>query len=130
MIKIQNLTKWYGNVLAVDDISFDVTAGSIVGFLGPNGAGKSTTLKILTCYLPATSGKVTVDGRDILSDSLAVRRSIGYMPEAVPLYPEMRVGELLSFRAAMRDIPRSRRSAAVGRAAQERRGGPLSGLRR
>ena len=118
MIEIRNLTKWYGNVLAVDNISFDVTAGSIVGFLGPNGAGKSTTLKILTCYLPATSGKVTVAGNDILSDSLAVRRSIGYMPEAVPLYPEMRVGELLSFRAAMRDIPRRQRSAAVDRAAE------------
>ena len=113
MIDVKNLTKWYGRVLAVDDISFHVGKGRIVGFLGPNGAGKSTTLKMLTCYLPATSGTVTVAGHDVLGDSLAVRRKVGYMPESVPLYPEMRVREYLMFRAALRDIPRRKRSAAV-----------------
>ncbi len=118
MIEAKHLTKWYGPVLAVDDISFQVEKGRIVGFLGPNGAGKSTTLKILTCYIPATSGKVTIAGHDVLSESLEVRRNVGYMPEAVPLYPEMRVRELLMFRAALRDIPAGERQAAVDRVAE------------
>lgn len=118
MIEVRHLTKWYGRFLAVDDISFDVQKGQIVGFLGPNGAGKSTTLKILTCYQPASSGTVTVDGLDVLRDSLEVRRRMGYMPEAVPLYPEMRVEELLTFMAAMRDIPASKRRSAVESAAE------------
>jgi len=118
MIEVKNLTKWYGRVLAVDNISFGVAQGEIVGFLGPNGAGKSTTLKIITCYLPATSGTVTVAGHDVLAESLEVRRNIGYMPEAVPLYPEMRVRELLMFRAALRDIPRKKRKGAVDRVAE------------
>ena len=119
MIEVKNLTKRYGQVLAVDRISFEVAKGSIVGFLGPNGAGKSTTLKIMTCYLPATSGKVTVAGLDVLTQSLEVRRKIGYMPEAVPLYPEMRVREYLMFRAALRDVPARDRKAAVARAARQ-----------
>jgi ABC-2 type transport system ATP-binding protein len=102
----------------VDDVSFFVETGRIVGFLGPNGAGKSTTLKILTCFHPATSGQATVAGFDVLSESLEVRRRIGYMPEAVPLYPEMRVGEFLRFRAALRDIPRRQRRSAVDRVAE------------
>jgi len=118
MIDVQKLTKWYGRVLAVDRISFHVEKGTIVGLLGPNGAGKSTTMKILTCYLPATSGKATVAGHDVLSESLAVRRTVGYMPESVPLYEEMRVSEFLMFRAALRDIPRRRRGAAVDRVAE------------
>jgi len=118
MIDVQNLTKWYGNVLAVDDISFHVNQGQIVGFLGPNGAGKSTTLKILTCFLPATSGTVTVAGHDVLRESLDVRRQVGYMPEAIPLYPEMRVRELLTFRAALRDLPRRERNKAIDRAVE------------
>ncbi len=118
MIEVKNLTKWYGRVLAVDDISFEVDKGSIVGFLGPNGAGKSTTMKILTCYQPATSGTAAVAGYDVLSDSLSVRRNVGYMPEAVPLYNEMRVGEYLRFRASLRDIPASRRGAEVDRVAE------------
>lgn len=118
MIEVRNLTKWYGNVLAVDNISFDVVKGTIVGFLGPNGAGKSTTLRIITCYQPATSGTVTLDGYDVLAESIKVRQRIGYMPETVPLYPEMRVRELLTFRAALRDIPRPRRRAAVDRVAE------------
>jgi ABC-2 type transport system ATP-binding protein len=118
MIDVKHLTKWYGPVLAVDDISFQVEKGRIVGFLGPNGAGKSTTLKILTSYLPATSGKVTIAGHDVLSESLEVRRNIGYMPEAVPLYPEMRVRELLRFRAALHDVPARERKAAIDRVAE------------
>ncbi|MCE5325034.1 MAG: ABC transporter ATP-binding protein [Planctomycetaceae bacterium] len=118
MIDVKNLTKWYGPVLAVDNISFHIEKGTIVGFLGPNGAGKSTTLKILTCYLPATSGTVTVAGCDVLSQSLAVRRQVGYMPESVPLYGEMRVRDYLMFRAALRDIPSAKRKAAVERVAE------------
>ena len=118
MIDVKDLTKWYGNILAVDHISFHIDKGQIVGFLGPNGAGKSTTLKILTCYLPATSGRATVAGHDVLSESLQVRRNIGYMPEAVPVYPEMRVREYLTFRAALRDIPARQRRAAVDRVAE------------
>lgn len=115
MIDVTHLTKWYSRVLAVDDISFHVEQGRVVGFLGPNGAGKSTTLKIITCYLPASSGTVTVNGLDVLSDSLAVRRQVGYMPESVPLYDEMRVREYLRFRASLRDIPARQRAAAVDR---------------
>ncbi|MBN1555630.1 MAG: ATP-binding cassette domain-containing protein [Phycisphaerae bacterium] len=115
MIDVKHLTKWYSQVLAVDNISFRVEKGRIVGFLGPNGAGKSTTLKIITCFLPASSGTVTLNGLDVLSESLAVRRQIGYMPENVPLYEEMRVREYLTFRAALRDIPAKRRPAAIDR---------------
>ncbi|MFP4105381.1 MAG: ABC transporter ATP-binding protein [Phycisphaerae bacterium] len=118
MIEVKHLTKWYGRVLAVDNISFTVGKGRVVGFLGPNGAGKSTTLKILTCYLPATSGTATIDGYDVLSESLEVRKRIGYMPESVPLYPEMRVREYLMFRAALRGLPRSERRRAVDRATE------------
>jgi len=115
MIHVSHLTKTFGRVTAVDDISFDVKADSVVGFLGPNGAGKSTTLKVMTCYLPATSGTITIDGLDVLANSLAVRQRIGYMPESVPLYPDMRVSEYLHFRASLRDIPRKARAAAVDR---------------
>lgn len=118
MIEVKNLTKWYGPVLAVDNISFEIPKGQIVGFLGPNAAGKSTTLKIITCYLPATSGRVTVAGHDVLSESLQVRQKVGYMPETVPLYAEMRVREYLMFRAALRDIPVRDRKAAVERVAE------------
>lgn len=118
MIEARHLTKWYGNILAVDDVSFQIAKGQIVGFLGPNGAGKSTTLKMLTCYLPATMGSATVDGHDVLTDSLAVRRKIGYMAESVPMYPEMRVREFLNFRAALRDIPAAQRSTAIDRVAE------------
>ncbi len=115
MIDVSHLTKWYNQVLAVDDISFHVEKGRVVGFLGPNGAGKSTTLKIMTCYLPASSGTITVNGLDVLADSLAVRQQVGYMPESVPLYDEMRVREYLTFRAALRDIPAKERRLAVDR---------------
>jgi len=118
MIDVKNLTKWYGPVCAVDHVSFHVEKGMIVGLLGPNGAGKSTTMKILTCYLPASGGTATVAGYDILGESMNVRRNVGYMPESVPLYGEMRVRELLMFRSALRDIPHRQRRAAVDRAAE------------
>ena len=118
MIEVENLTKWYGNTLAVDRATFSVEEGRIVGFLGPNGAGKSTTLRILTGFLPASSGQARVNGHDVLMESLAVRSSIGYMPENVPLYPEMRVEEYLAFRAGLKDVPSPKRRAAVDRVLQ------------
>jgi len=113
IIEVKNLTKWYGRTLALDRATFAVQKGQIVGFLGPNGAGKSTTLRILTGYLPATSGEAHVAGHDVLMESLAVRSSIGYMPENVPLYHEMRVEEYLRFRAGLKDVPAKNRRAAV-----------------
>ena len=84
MIQVHNLTKFFGPILAVDRVSFEVTQGEIVGFLGPNGAGKTTTMRILTSYLPATSGIAKVNGYDVMMQSMEVRRSIGYLPESVP----------------------------------------------
>ncbi|MDD5307387.1 MAG: ATP-binding cassette domain-containing protein [Deltaproteobacteria bacterium] len=107
------MTKRYAAKTAVDDISFEVHPREILGFLGPNGAGKSTTLRILTGYLAATSGRVTVNGRDVFKEPGAVKRATGYMPETVPLYPEMRVEEYLSYRAALKKVPRARRRKAV-----------------
>ncbi len=118
MIEVKNLTKYYGRTLAVDDISFYIDAGSVVGFLGPNGAGKTSTLRILTCFMPATSGSAIVAGHDVFSQSLQVRSLVGYMPENVPLYPEMRVREYLMFRAALRGLRHKQRSAAIDRAAE------------
>lgn len=117
MIEVKNLTKSYGPVLAVDNISFKVEAGEIVGFLGPNGAGKSTTLRILTCYQPATSGLARVAGFDVFTQSMEVRRRIGYLPEGNPLYPEMRVREYLNFRGKLRGMNRPEREQAITRVA-------------
>lgn len=117
MIEVKNLTKSYGSVLAVDNISFRVEAGEIVGFLGPNGAGKSTTLRVLTCYQPATRGGARVAGFDVFSQSMEVRRRIGYLPEGNPLYPEMRVREYLNFRGKLRGMNRSERDTAIKRVA-------------
>jgi len=104
MISVQGLTKSYGATDAVRDLSFSVDRGEVVGFLGPNGAGKSTTMKILSGYLPADAGEVKIAGFDILSQSLKARSRIGYLPENVPLYPEMRVGEYLRYRAALKGV--------------------------
>ena len=104
MIEVVNLTKRFAGRTAVADISFTVARGEIVGLLGPNGAGKTTTMRILSCFLPATSGTVLVGGRDVFRDSEEVRRRIGYMPENNPLYPEMRVREYLKFRARLRGL--------------------------
>jgi ABC-2 type transport system ATP-binding protein len=105
MIEVTNLTKYYGKRLAVDNISFSVGKGEIVGFLGPNAAGKTTTMRILTGYLGPTGGKVKVAGYDMLSSSLEARRHIGYLPEAVPLYADMGVADYLIYMARLRNIP-------------------------
>jgi ABC-2 type transport system ATP-binding protein len=109
MIQVQNLTKYFGPVLAVDRVSFEVDKGEIVGFLGPNGAGKTTTMRILTTYLPATSGIAKIAGYDVMLQSMEVRRNIGYLPENVPLYGEMRVDEYLQYRAKLKGVPRTTR---------------------
>lgn len=104
MIEVQNLTKKYGRFTAVNDLSFSVGAGQVVGFLGPNGAGKTTTLRMLTGFLPPTSGKAFINGHDVFKDSIKARQSIGYMPENVPLYDDVRVKEYLSFRAQLKGL--------------------------
>jgi ABC-2 type transport system ATP-binding protein len=104
MIEVSNLTKRYAGRTAVNDISFTVARGEIVGLLGPNGAGKSTTMRVLSGFMPATSGTVRVAGFDVFHDSDEVRRRIGYMPENNPLYPEMRVREYLKFRARLKGL--------------------------
>lgn len=103
-VSVQHLTKIYGEQHAVDDISFDVPAGQIVGFLGPNGAGKSTTMKILTCFIPASSGEAKVCGFDSMKSPLEVKRRVGYLPEHNPLYPDMYVKEYLEFAARMHSM--------------------------
>ncbi|HMC28198.1 MAG TPA: ABC transporter ATP-binding protein, partial [Verrucomicrobiae bacterium] len=104
MIEVQDLTKRYAGHTAVDHVSFNVGRGEIVGLLGPNGAGKSTIMRILSCYLPATSGTVRVAGRDVFSQANEVRQRIGYMPENNPLYREMRVREYLRFRGSLKGL--------------------------
>ena len=113
MINVSQLTKVYGQTLAVDRVSFEVAKGQIVGFLGPNGAGKSTTLRMLTCYLPPTSGGATINGFDIFHQSENVRENLGYLPESVPLYTEMRVEEYLDFRGQLRKLDRAVRRQRI-----------------
>ncbi|MEI6034321.1 MAG: ATP-binding cassette domain-containing protein [Verrucomicrobiae bacterium] len=113
MIKVEQLTKCYGPATAVDGISFAVAKGEIVGFLGPNGAGKSTTMKMIAGFLPPTSGSAVVAGRDVFRESLRAREHIGYMPENVPLYPDMRVTEYLRYRAALKGVPGRRMKERV-----------------
>lgn len=108
MIEVSKLSKRYGATTAVEEISFTVQKGEVVGFLGPNGAGKSTTMRMLAAYLPPTSGTARVAGYDVFTQSLQAREHIGYMPENVPLYPEMRVREYLKYRAALKGV-KSRR---------------------
>jgi ABC-2 type transport system ATP-binding protein len=113
MIEVQNLTKSYGPVSAIRDVSFTVAPGDIVGFLGPNGAGKSTTMRILACFMPATSGSARVAGFDVFRESMEVRRRIGYLPESVPLYNDMRVAPYLDFVAEVKGVPRAVRRKRV-----------------
>ena len=113
MIQVDNVTKYFGPVLAVDHVSFEVAKGEIVGFLGPNGAGKTTTMRILTTYLPATSGVAKVAGFDVMNESLDVRKNIGYLPDTVPLYPEMRVEEYLNYRARLKGVDRKQRQKRI-----------------
>jgi ABC-2 type transport system ATP-binding protein len=121
VIEARHLSKSYGPVRAVDDVSFRVDRGEVVGFLGPNGAGKSTTLRILAGFLGPSAGTVTIAGHDIVDDPVGARAHIGYMPETSPLYPEMRVGEYLRFRAELKLVPRKDRKEAVRRALAEAR---------
>lgn len=104
MISVSHLTKRFGRTVAVDDLSFHVAKGEIVGFLGPNGAGKTTTMRILACFLSATGGSVRVGGFDVLSQSLDVRRCIGYLPERMPLYDDMRVSDYLRYRGRLKGL--------------------------
>jgi len=113
MIEVKNLTKRYGMTVAAKDVSFTVNKGEVLGFLGPNGAGKTTTMKILTCFMPPTSGTANIAGFDILEDSLEVRKRIGYLPENTPLYTDMKVEDYLSFIAQIRCIPKSSRKERI-----------------
>ncbi len=106
-ITVKNLSKYYGNEKAVDNISFTVEKGEILGFLGPNGAGKTTTMKIITCYLPPSSGSVEIDGLSVEHQSLEVRRKIGYLPELNPLYQDMNVVEYLEYCSRLQNIPKN-----------------------
>ena len=105
LIRVANLSKHYGQFQALREISFQTTGGEILGLLGPNGAGKTTTMRILTGYMPPSSGEVTVAGFDVIQDSIEVRRRVGYVPESVPLYPEMSTTEYLSFMGSLRRVP-------------------------
>ena len=114
MIEVDRLTKYYGPVPAIQDVSFAVEKGQIVGFLGPNGAGKTTTMRILSCFMPASSGTARVAGYDVFEQSLEVRRRIGYLPENVPLYGDMTVAAYLDFVADVKGFGRSERRRRVG----------------
>ncbi len=113
MINVDHMTKRFAGVTAVKDISFSVQAGEVVGFLGPNGAGKTTTMRVLSCYFPPSEGRVTVAGHDVITESEDVRSSIGYLPENVPLYTDMRVTEYLRFRAALKGVPWGKRKERI-----------------
>ena len=114
MIKVENLTKRYAGQPAIQDLSFEVSQGEIMGFLGPNGAGKTTTMRILAGFMPPTSGRATVAGFDVFEQSLQARAHLGYMPENVPLYSDMRVTEYLNYRAALKGVQHRRVAERVG----------------
>ena len=118
MIEVSHLTKQYGNHLAVDDVSFTVADGQICGLLGPNGAGKSTIMNIITGYLSATSGRVTVAGHPLPEEADAAKACVGYLPEQPPLYPEMTVQEYLTFAAELKGVKKAERKEQVCRAAR------------
>ena len=116
MIEARRLSKRYADVVAVDDVSFTIGKGEVVGFLGPNGAGKTTTMRMLTGFLPPSDGTALIAGHDIFEDPLAARRAVGYLPETPPLYPEMSVASYVGYVAKIKDVPRARRRDAVDRA--------------
>ena len=116
MIEINNLTKRYGDFLAVDNISFNVEKGKILGFLGPNGAGKTTTMRIITGFMPPSEGNVTISGYDVLDEPLLTKNKIGYLPETPPLYLDMTVSEYLNFAGLLKQIPNQKINAAVDNA--------------
>ena len=113
MIEVERLTRYYGSVPAINDVSFTAHKGEIVGFLGPNGAGKTTTMRMLTGYLPPSSGTARIAGHDIVTESMAARKLIGYLPESTPLYTEMTISDYLHFMARLRGV--KDRAAAVER---------------
>ncbi|HZA36695.1 MAG TPA: ABC transporter ATP-binding protein, partial [Vicinamibacterales bacterium] len=113
MIEVQHLTKRYGTFTAVDDVSFKVERGEILGFLGPNGAGKTTTMRVLTGYIPATEGHALVAGHDVFEKPLDAKRRTGYLPETPPLYPEMTVRDYLMFVSRIKGLPRADRRSRV-----------------
>jgi ABC-2 type transport system ATP-binding protein len=113
VIEVQHLTKRYGPVTAVDDVSFSVQRGEILGFLGPNGAGKTTTMRVLTGYMPPTDGKAVVAGYDVFEQPIEAKRRTGYLPETPPLYPDMTVRDYLSFVSRIKGVPRAERTARV-----------------
>jgi len=115
VIEARGLSKRYGDLLAVDRVSFILQRGEVVGFLGPNGAGKTTTMRMLTGFLPPTDGTAVIDGHDMFQDPLRARRAVGYLPESPPLYPEMDVQGYLRYVAAIKGMPRRERAAAVER---------------
>jgi len=115
MIETRDLTKYYGSTLAIDRLNFEVAAGEIVGFLGPNGAGKTTTLKILAAFLSPTSGTAKINGFDVVSESLQVRASLGYLPENVPLYPDMTVTQFLEFAARAKGVEAKQEKGEIQR---------------
>ena len=128
MIEVQHLTKRYGPTTAVDDVSFRVERGEILGFLGPNGAGKTTTMRVLTGYMPPTEGKAIVAGYDVFEQPIEAKRRTGYLPETPPLYPDMTVRDYLTFVARIKGVPRAERKARVdavdGAHAHRRHGQP------
>ena len=119
MIEVENLTKRYGPYTAVDGVSFRVQRGEILGFLGPNGAGKTTTMRILTCYLPATSGVARVAGYDVFEDPLEVKKRVGYLPETPPLYPDLSVQDQLGFVAKVKGMPKKDRAGKIDEVIQK-----------
>ncbi|HET9358826.1 MAG TPA: ATP-binding cassette domain-containing protein, partial [Vicinamibacterales bacterium] len=113
MIEVQHLTKRYGPLTAVDDVSFKAERGEILGFLGPNGAGKTTTMRVLTGYMPPTDGKAIVAGYDVLEQPIEAKQRTGYLPETPPLYPDMTVADYLTFCARIKGVPRSERASRI-----------------
>ncbi|MCA8966947.1 MAG: ABC transporter ATP-binding protein, partial [Planctomycetes bacterium] len=116
VVELRSLTKRFGEHVAVRDLSLQVARGEILALLGPNGAGKTTTIRVLTGFHPATSGTASVAGHDVVKASLQARQSLGYLPENVPIYPDLRVVEYLRYRAALKGVPAKERKLAVSRA--------------
>lgn len=129
MISVTSLSKKYGRFVAVDNLSFEVQEGEVLGFLGPNGAGKTTTMRMITGYLPPSAGRIKVGGHDLYDDPIAAKSLLGYLPENPPVYPEMSVRRYLRFVAALKDVPSSRLRAAVDRSIERARLGEVADKR-
>jgi len=119
VIEVKNLTRYYGDKMAIRDVSFTVQKGEVLGLLGPNGAGKTTTMRILTCYMPPTSGEAKVAGYDIWEQPLEVKKRLGYLPENPPLYNDLRVSEYLEFVARIKEVPASKLKSAISSAVEK-----------